>query len=353
MDAPLAPPVAFQDNDLHELLQPLPKELRDEIWGTFGFSSLPRLGVYVSGAIGALWCFAFGICGYGAFTHVGAPSTANVAVAFSIVAGLLNFAHFSTIVAVVVPDLLSQLDEVRISAKGTAMLNKTMKGMKFFTWFQILLDGGLSVVLAIESEPGATSVVWPVAAAQWIAAVLLVGLALPVALLFSLTQIAPSIAYLLAADAAEQVAADVQRATAATADYDDLATQTYRVHTEIVHLSRKMTPVIFLNAANMLALVLSMLFVTTGPRPPRSDDLLGFGNWYNMFFHEYVTAFLGTFCAGLAVWGLSGPAKVTSASQKIASAVNDLRLNASADGTVTLATSEQGHRIEILKRYYM
>ena len=72
-----------------------------------------------------------------------------------------------------------------------------------------------------------------------------------------------------------------------------------------------------------------------------------------MFFHEYITAFLGTFCAGLAVWGLSGPAKVTSASQKIASAVNDLRLSASTDGTVTLATSEQGHRIEILTWYPM
>ena len=52
------------------------------------------------------------------------------------------------------------------------------------------------------------------------------------------------------------------------------------------------------------------------------------------------------------MWGLSGPAKVTSACQRIASAVNDLRLNAGAgDGTVTLATSEQLHRIEGLKRY--
>ena len=37
---------------------------------------------------------------------------------------------------------------------------------------------------------------------------------------------------------------------------------------------------------------------------------------------------------------------------KIASAVNDLRVNATeADGAVTLATTEQGHQIEVLNRY--
>ena len=55
-----------------------------------------------------------------------------------------------------------------------------------------------------------------------------------------------------------------------------------------------------------------------------------------------------TFFAALLVWGLSGPAKVTSAYQKNTSSVDDLRGH---DGTVTLATSEQGHRIEILNRY--
>ena len=56
--------------------------------------------------------------------------------------------------------------------------------------------------------------------------------------------------------------------------------------------------------------------------------------------------------AGLLVWQLSRPAQVTSACQRIASAVNDLRVDADgADGAVTLATSEQLHRIEGLNRY--
>lgn len=42
---------------------------------------------------------------------------------------------------------------------------------------------------------------------------------------------------------------------------------------------------------------------------------------------------------------------MTSASQKIGDAVNGLRMTPLADGSVILATPEQGNRIEILKRY--
>ena len=45
------------------------------------------------------------------------------------------------------------------------------------------------------------------------------------------------------------------------------------------------------------------------------------------------------------------PARVTTACQKVASAVNDLRVNAVDGQPAKLATLEQGQRIEILKRY--
>ena len=75
------------------------------------------------------------------------------------------------------------------------------------------------------------------------------------------------------------------------------------------------------------------------------------GQLVQFFFHEYVCAASATFFAAVLVWGLSGPARVTSACQKIASAVNDLRVKAGTDGTVTLATADQLHRIEGLIRY--
>ena len=102
----------------------------------------------------------------------------------------------------------------------------------------------------------------------------------------------------------------------------------------------------------MFSFVLVWLFFAVGPRPPQGDDWYGTGNWYNFFLHQYVAAFLATIVAAQLVWTLSGPAKITSACQRIASAVNDLRVNADcADGAVTLATAEQGHQIEVLNRY--
>ena len=53
----------------------------------------------------------------------------------------------------------------------------------------------------------------------------------------------------------------------------------------------------------------------------------------------------------LRVAALFAPARVTTACQKVASAVNDLRVSTVDDQPAKLATLEQGQRIEILKRY--
>ena len=84
--------------------------------------------------------------------------------------------------------------------------------------------------------------------------------------------------YLLAADVAYQVAADVQHVTAATADYDGLAKRVYRVHTDTVALSEKMTPVIFGWSSFCFLCTLAYLFIAVGPRPPRGDAWHGMGN---------------------------------------------------------------------------
>ena len=56
------------------------------------------------------------------------------------------------------------------------------------------------------------------------------------------------------------------------------------------------------------------------------------------------------FSAG-GVAALFAPARVTTSCQKVASAVNDLRVNAADDQPAKLATLEQGQRIEMLERY--
>ena len=55
--------------------------------------------------------------------------------------------------------------------------------------------------------------------------------------------------------------------------------------------------------------------------------------------------------SGAAVYALFAPARVTSACQRVADAVNDLRVVAKQGELAKLATPEQLHRIEGLKRY--
>ena len=72
---------------------------------------------------------------------------------------------------------------------------------------------------------------------------------------------------------------------------------------------------------------------------------------YNFFLSPYATAVLGVALSGLAVYALFAPARVTSACQRVADAVNDLRVVAKEGEPAQLATPEQLHRIEGLKRY--
>ena len=55
--------------------------------------------------------------------------------------------------------------------------------------------------------------------------------------------------------------------------------------------------------------------------------------------------------AGYAIYTLFAPARVTSACQRVAEAVNGLRVAAKEGEPAKLATPEQLHRIEGVKRY--
>ena len=81
-----------------------------------------------------------GVCGHGALSHVGAKPTANVIAAICFVLGLIFFALANRTAAVVVPRVLSQLDEARLSAKGTATLTKSVKGTKAVLGYLLILS---------------------------------------------------------------------------------------------------------------------------------------------------------------------------------------------------------------------
>jgi hypothetical protein len=214
MDAPLRLPDAFEHTDQQAAAepQPLPKELRDDVQRLV---ALPRrLGRWGPGGA-VLWCCSMAICAYGALTDVGADAVATVLAVCCPVLGLIIFAVNNRIAAVIVPHVLSQLSEARVSAKGTATLSKTMKGLKAFVGYLALLVGAMTVLMAIESiiivesKPSAPHE-WVDAALTWVAAVLSITMVVPHVAMQAMTQLAQDLTFLLATDMANQVARVVQ-----------------------------------------------------------------------------------------------------------------------------------------------
>lgn len=351
-----AAPVQADSVDPDEEPQPLPMELRNAIRRFL--SPLQRCRRVAGSANRAaapitvgLWLIGF--CGFNAFENANARPVAVVHAVVCFGSGVMAFIFLRQATEVIMPHVLSQLDNSHVSSKGTAALDKVLKGLRAFAAVMAVVITFFSVVVAVESQPDQRHT------GQWIlydwlaavAAVLLVIMA-PMAAYMCFAIGPVEIAYILMEDRARQAGAVVQCATAATANYDALAEMIYHIHTETGSLSEKLQPVILASGSIRLLMMVSWLFIAAGPRPARNDGgWLENGNWYDIFFNEWVAAVMATQSVAMAVWNLSGPARITSACQKIATAVNDMRLHAGADGTMKLATTEQGHRIEMLKRY--
>ena len=103
-------------------------------------------------------------------------------------------------------------------------------------------------------------------------------------------------------------------------------------------------------AAMLVSAVLAWMLLLLSPEP---DSFSGFVFHYVMF-NNWLDMFGATGFACMTVWTLASPAKsakVTSACQRLASAVNDLRATQQPHGSVVLAKPEELLRIEGLKHY--
>ena len=225
-----------------------------------------------------------------------------------------------------------------------------------FGLLQIPVYTGITVAVAYEALPDAPHAHELAAAALFVA--LFAGPVCVGAQSILLTQAA---AFALAEDSVEQLAVRTRRATAASVDFDDLADGVYRTHVATTKLSRLMEPSVLQQALANLLVVGWFVVMSVAPRPAYSDcerpdcdlmnDLWGAGHWYNFFFNPYLLAVLAVVASGLTIYTLFAPARVTSACQRVAEAVNDLRVTAKDGEPAKLATPEQLHRIEGLKRY--
>ena len=195
----------------------------------------------------------------------------------------------------------------------------------------------------------------------WLAAVAFAVLTVPMVVNAVAPGLITSVAFVLAEDRVEQLALRTRGTTAATANFDALTDGVYQAHVATAELSQLLEPNVLSFTVVMFVNVAEWLIVSVAPRPAYSDcgwsdcdlmnDLWGAGHWYNFFFNPYLMAVLAVVASGLTIYTLFAPARVTSACQRVAEAVNDLRVTAKDGEPAKLATPEQLHRIEGLKRY--
>jgi hypothetical protein len=238
-----------------------------------------------------------------------------------------------------IPYVLEGLD-APVGDKLSGKMAKFVKGAHALRIFMTAFPGIVVTFLAAESLNKDSNVF------QWAAAIGPVLAAPAFGAVLAVWAIGPNLTFVLAEDKVSQLVTEVQRATADTADFTALTTGVHRAHTDTARLSRMMQSQLLTTTAIFITVTVVWLYMAVGPRPDKDTN-----SWYNVFFNEYLCVVTSTIWAGMGVYILMAPAKVTSACQRVADAVNDLRVTVKADGTAELATADELHRIEGLKRY--
>jgi hypothetical protein len=374
MEAPLTARPTFGEEDSRgSPAQPLPQELRDQLRRLLhqppqspssAVGRAPAAGgeaarlrkqarkviiiVVVDG-----WCWAYTMSR--AFYIESTLQEPAIYVAGFALPGLIFMCGFVTPFLVgracreMLPDMLEGLNRP-VGDKFTREMAKFVTRAHVLRVFMVAVSGITSLVAAVESlslnvESNAF------VAFQWAAAIVPVLLAPAFGEVLTVWTIGQNLSFMLAEDKVSQLVTEVLRATAGTADFTALTTGVYRAHTDTARLSRMMQSQLLITTAMYFMLVVVWLYMAVGPRPDKGHKWYGAGSWYNFFFNEYLCVVMSTIWAGMGVYILMAPAKVTSACQRVADAVNDLRVTAKADGTAELATADELHRIEGLKRY--
>eukprot|EP01043_Picozoa_sp_COSAG02_P042707 COSAG02_NODE_3652_length_6414_cov_10.240222_1_plen_452_part_00 len=198
---------------------------------------------------------------------------------------------------------------------------------------------------------------------DWIVVPLLVCTSPVITLNHYAIQLQSNVLFVLVEDRIDQLANTIRRATAGTADFDELARGVQQAHVDTTECSRRMQTTLLHQVFYGVVTVFVLVVISVAPRPERGDESwveawpggafgnLGCGHWYNFVAHPILIASIAVLTTGTTVNVLAAPARVTSACQRVAEAVNGLRLTTAEGQPTKLATPEEGHRIEILKRY--
>eukprot|EP01050_Picozoa_sp_SAG11_P015464 SAG11_NODE_2008_length_3927_cov_7.898903_4_plen_405_part_00 len=352
MEAPLTGnrPDVEGEGDSAAAPQPLPESLRTDLRRLIGLAlggpsrwqqaaDAEKAGLWLSLAL-LHWIGVAYVC-YRAISAVERLEAVAVVVVAFFVGGpglLLTVSRLATWRGMMCEGYLDSVLDAPVSATAATTAAQLLKRTRRTVLFS------LPAVLSIWAS--VASAVPERALPDYVAAALALGLA-PVANLQDFGMLlAHNVAWLLTAERIQQLATEVKQRTAATADFDGLATGALRAHEDTARLSSLMQVPVLATVCRFSLGALVTLALALGPQPPEDAS---FG--IRLFINPYLNLPMSTLLAGLAIRQLAGPAQATAACQSFASAVNDLRATKQPDGSAVLATPEQAVRIECLKRY--
>eukprot|EP01045_Picozoa_sp_COSAG04_P021105 COSAG04_NODE_2237_length_4471_cov_1.715919_2_plen_397_part_00 len=245
----------------------------------------------------------------------------------------------------VLPSLLEQLESQHpVSAKAAKELRNREKGARTQVLALFVAAFPCYCMVAyesVQSNPGGV---------QWVVATVMLVLAPQLIMVVLLSPFTTDVAFVLAEDRVDQLAARTLQTTAATADFDALADGVYRAHVATADLSQLLQPHVLCNTAfHFITVAVWVVAGVADVLSPLVSGIFGASSWMNYIGNRYFAAGMAVAWSRLAIHKLFFPAWVTSACQRVAEAVNALRVTEGEPAK--LATPEQLHRIEGLKRY--
>ena len=157
------------------------------------------------------------------------------------------------------------------------------------------------------------------------------------------------LAAIVVVDRVTAVTQRVQQSTPATADWDRLLTEIVDLQHILVPLCAALEGPIKVTIVHQMLIASHILFTGFGPQP---DRLTTNAKWWHELYIADISICMGAALVPLTIWVLAQPAKITSACEALADAINDLTLTKEqGETTLRMPTREQEQHIEHLRGF--
>eukprot|EP01046_Picozoa_sp_COSAG06_P009573 COSAG06_NODE_501_length_14953_cov_25.827858_17_plen_445_part_00 len=159
------------------------------------------------------------------------------------------------------------------------------------------------------------------------------------------------LAAIVVVDRVTAVTQRVQQSTPATADWDRLLTEIVDLQHVLVPLCAALEGPIKVTIVHQMLITSHILFTGFGPQPDaRRPDYNA--KWWHELYIADISICMGAALVPLTIWVLAQPAKITSACEALADAINDLTLTKEqGETTLRMPTREQEQHIEHLRGF--